>query len=107
MDNVLCFDDLKNNLEFLSPEDIIDLFPSKEDFHKNIGGVVAVTLLPRVMQTTMKNPNIAMTRSQQLKHARYLMTEFLANEVYSQVASVYKTAMNKNHHDGYSHISSY
>ena len=67
MDNVQCFNDLKNNLEFLTPEDIIDLFPSKDDFLTNIGGVVAVTLLPRVVQTTMANPNIMKTRSQQLK----------------------------------------
>ena len=90
MDNVLCFDDLKSNFEFLAPEDVIDLFPSKEEFLNNIGGVIAVTLIPRVVQETKDDPNILMVRSQQHTHARSLMDEYLINNVYTDVKNMYE-----------------
>jgi len=95
LDKVLCFEDLLNCVESLSPKDFVDLFPSQEDFDANIGGVLAVMMLPDVIQDTRANKDIAMTRCQQLNHARSLMDQCLTSDMFNEVVDMYRSAMSQ------------
>ena len=67
MDHVTCFSDLENNFKILSPEDIVELFPSRDEFNNNLGEVVVVTMIPQVIQECKNNVSLHPIRSEQLK----------------------------------------
>ena len=95
MDNVTCFSDLENNMEFMNPANIVDLFTSKTEFKQNIGGVVAITFLPKVISHCKNNLSLPPVRDQQLEHARSKMKEMLGSDEYWEAKSMYDKAMSK------------
>ena len=95
MGNVTSLEGLKNNLDLLTPEIVINLFATKEEFSANLGGVVAVMLLPEVISKTGLDLNRPMVKTQQLEHAATLMVQLIFSDLYLTIENAFDQAMHE------------
>ena len=73
LDNVTSFEDFQVRFGSFTHEEVINLFDDIEDFLDNVDGVVVALLLPKIISETKNNPDILMTKFQQLNYAKTLL----------------------------------